>query len=176
MTIPTRGGASGIRFNDCFFSEPVSFADWIPQGCPGLFVILTFDPNWAPRPLRALCFGEFGNDTPAHAVLRDCSRMLSAAKSKDLFVCVLPMPFTTTAQRCALRDQLISAYNPACQLKDTAPSTDLAHKVNELERRQHEQNAQAMILAAGVSRFFDPPPPSRPRRRIGFNPLSEPVS
>jgi hypothetical protein len=176
MTIPTRGVASGIRFNDCFFSEPVSLADCVPQGYPGLFAILTFDLNWAPRPLRVLCFGEFGNDTPAHVLLRDCSRTLSANTRKDLFVCVLPMPFTTTAQRCALRDELISAYNPACQTSNSGTSRELAQKVDELERRQHEQNAQAMMLAAGISRFFDPPPPSRPRRRIGFNPLSEPAS
>jgi len=34
---------------------------------------------------------------------------------RPLYVAVLPMPFTTTVQRCALRDELIWAYNPAWQ-------------------------------------------------------------
>src|SRR5437773_1873966 len=109
MTNPQRQLPSGIRFNDCFFSEPISLADWVPPGCPGLFAILTFDPNWAPRQLRPLYFGEFGNNTPAQVVLRDCSRVLSGA-GKNLLVSVLPMPFTTTAQRRTLGDELISAY------------------------------------------------------------------
>ena len=95
MTIATRQAASGIRFNDCLFSEPVSFANWIPPGYPGLFAILTFDPNWAPRPLRALYFGEVGNNTPAHLLWRDCSRVLSTADGKNLFISIFPMPFTT---------------------------------------------------------------------------------
>jgi len=172
----TRQLASGIRFNDCFFSEPVSFANWMPPGCPGLFAILIVDPNWAPKPVRPLYFGEFGNDTPAHALFHDCSRVVSAAHGKNLFVCMLPMPYTTTAQRCALRNELISAYNPFCQTNQGGtPPRDLASKVDDLERRHQEHNAQVMLLVAGVSRLFDPPLPPQPRRPIGFMPPSEPA-
>src|SRR5947199_6712915 len=114
MTAP-RQFASGIRFNDCFFSEPVSFTDWTPPGCPGLFAILIVDANWAPKPVRPLYFGEFGNNTPAHALLHDYNCVAAAANGKNLFVCILPMPFSTTAQRCTLLNELIFAYNPVCQ-------------------------------------------------------------
>lgn len=175
MTHPAHQVGSGIRFNDCIFSEPVSFANWVPPGCPGLFAILTFDPNWAPRPVRPLYFGEFGNNTPAHTLFHQCSRMFSGENGKYLLICVLPMPFTTTTQRCSLRDELVSAYHPMCQSASYTPSNDLAQKVDELERRHQEQNAQMMMLVAGVSRFLEPPP-APPRRRIGFNPLPEPAA
>jgi len=158
MTIHPRQNASGIRFNDCFFSEPVSFADWVPQGYPGLFAIITFDPNWAPKPVRVLYFGEFGNNTPASLVLRDCNQAATEKSSKNLWVCVLPLLFTTTAQRCALRNELIAAYNPAWQLE-----------------RPHQQQNVLTELTAGGGRVFEPQEPTRPRRRIGFNPLSEPA-
>jgi len=152
----------------------MSFANWTPPGCPGLFAVLVFDPHWAPRPLRALYFGEFGNDTPSQRFFQDCARALSSVHDKQqLFISVLPMPFTTTTQRCSLREELLSAYHPACQNTPGTVSSELAHKVDELERRHQEQNAQVMLLVAGVSRFFEPPPPSQPRRRIGFNPLAE---
>ena len=176
MTIPTRQDPSGIRFDDYIFSEPVSLSNWIPSGYPGVFTVLIFDPNWAPRPLRPLYFGEFGNNTPAQKLYQDCARVVSTVHEKHLFVSMLLMPFTTTPQRCAVRDELISAYHPACQNNIAPMSSDLAQKVNELERRHQEQNAQVMLLVAGVSRFFEQPQPPQPRRRIGFNPLSEDAS
>jgi hypothetical protein len=174
MTTPT-SVASGIRFNDCFFSEPVSFVSWAPPGCPGLFVILTFDPSWAPRPLRPLYFGEFGNNTSPYVLLRECRRVIPQGDSKNVFVSVLPMPFTTTSQRCRLREELISAYNPAYQRNATTSSGELAQKIDELERKHQEQQAQVMMMVAGVNRLFESPAPVQPRRRIGFNPLAEPA-
>src|ERR1041385_131889 len=175
MTIPTRQAASGIRFNDCMFSEPVGIASWVPPGCPGLYAILMFDPNWAPKPLRPLYFGERGNNTPPQVLFQDCRRVLSG-NPKHLLISTLPMPFTTTTQRCSLRDELVSAYHPTFQGDANMPSSDLAQKLDDLERRHQEQNAQVMLLVAGVTRFFEPPAPAQPRRRIGFNPLSEPTS
>jgi len=176
MTMATRQSASGIRFNDCVFSEPVTFANWTPPGCGGLFAVLMFDPSWAPRPLRAIYFSEFGNNTSARQVFQDCSRVLYSVREKHLFISALPMPFTTTAQRRALLDELITGYHPAYQNHTSAAASDLAHKVNELEKRHQEQNAQVMLLAAGINRFFEPQIPAPPRRRIGFNPLPEPGS
>jgi len=174
MTSSARHLPSGIRFNDCIFSEPFRFADWIPPGCPGLFAILAFDPNWAPKPLRPIYFGEFGNNAPAQQLMRDVNRALHGS-SRNLLIAVLPMPFTTTAQRCALRDEMAGAYNPACQINGNAPGGELGHNTGELERKHHEQNMQVSMLAAEIGRFYEPPP-SRPRHRIGFNPLCEPAT
>src|ERR1700722_19905116 len=124
--------ASGIRFNDYFFSEPVDLATWTPPRCPGLFSILVNDPNWAPKAFQPLYFGEFGNNSPASAVLQDCSPVVAAAHGKTLYVSVLPMPFSTTQQRWALRSELVWAYNPACQ-----PALKLA----ELDKKHQEQAA-----------------------------------
>jgi hypothetical protein len=138
---------SGIRFNDFFFSEPLHLATWTPPKCAGLFSILVNDPNWAPKAFQPLYFGELGNNSPASAVLPDCSPMVAAAKGKTLFVCVLPMPFSTTQQRLALRDELIRAYHPICQA--------------DAIRIQPE-----FKLAELMNPPADSPPVSR--RRIGF--------
>ena len=96
---------AGIRFNDCVFSEPVRLSDWTPPSCAGIVAVLAHDPAWSPRPFRPLYFGEFGND------------FRRIAGTAPLLVAVLPMPYSTSAQRRALRDDLISGYNPIWQAK-----------------------------------------------------------
>jgi hypothetical protein len=97
----------GIRFNDCVFSEPVSLKDWTPPGCAGIIAVLAHDPAWSPRPFRPLFFGEFGNDTRG------------LAGTGPYLVAALPMPYSTTRQRRALCDELISAYNPILQSSES---------------------------------------------------------
>src|SRR5579863_2387122 len=128
--------APGIRFNDCVFSEPTRLDGWTPPHCAGLFGIFVADPNWAPKPFQPLYFGEFGNNAPASALLSECRNLIAASRGKTLLVSVLPLPFSTTSQRCALRSELICAYNPLCQTDGSKTTPlDLAHKFDELEKR-----------------------------------------
>jgi len=91
-------------------------------------------------------------------------------RGSDLFIATLPMPFSTTSQRWALRNELLWAYNPMCQgPTPKTPPADLAHKVEELERKHQEQTAQFGLLLASINRFFEPQPVP-PRRQIGFLP------
>jgi hypothetical protein len=154
---------SGIRFNDFFFSEPADLAGWAPPRCAGLFSVLINDANWAPKPFQPLYFGELGNNTPLSEVLQDCSRIAAIAKGKALLVSVLPMPFSTTQQRLALRHELISAYNP-CYQTDIGKSSarDLELKLADLQKKHEEQTAQMTQIMAGVNAQ------APPRRRIGF--------
>jgi len=162
-----RLAASGIRFNDYFFSQPVDLASWTPPQYAGLFCILVSDLNWAPMAFQPLYFGEFGNNSPASAILQECSRVTAAAHGKTLFASILPMPFSTTQQRWSLRNELIWAYNPACQLDDgKLQPRDLAYKLAELEKRHQEQTAQMTQLIASVNAPTEPA--TLPRRRIGF--------
>jgi hypothetical protein len=167
--------APGIRFNDSVFTEPVRIAGWIPPSCAGIMAILARDPNWAPKPFQPLYFGEFGNNG-AHAFV--LAALAGSSPGADLFVSVLPMPFSTTAQRHEIRNALISAYNPICQANSPGASTaELARKLDELESRQKEQNAQILALLSHVNKSFEPQP-AGPRRSIGFLPpalLSEPA-
>jgi hypothetical protein len=163
--------ASGIRFNDCLFSEPTRLSSWTQPKCACLFVVLVNDMNWAPRPMQPLCFGEFGNNSPVDALLRDYNRLLAAAGGKTLMVSVFLMPFSTTTQRWALRNELVWAYNPPCQTDGSASAGELARKVDELEKKNQEQTAQVTLLLASINK----PAESRPdpaRRRIGFLPSS----
>ncbi len=151
----------GIRFNDCFFTEPARLADWIPPRFTGLFVILAGDPNWAPRPFQPVCLGEFGNNTSPAAWGR-----------KGLYVSVFPMPFSTTSQRLALCNELIAAYNPVLQTKGIAAApADMARRMDELEKRHHEHSAQVLLMLGNIHKHFEPLPVPE-RRRIGYQPES----
>ena len=95
----------GIRLNDCIFSEPTRMADWKVPKYAGLFVILVKDANWAPKPYQPLYFGEFGNNTPDAPV--NHALLPSGASDGTLLISVLPMPFSTTAQRWELRNEFM---------------------------------------------------------------------
>jgi hypothetical protein len=151
---------TGIRFNDCFFSEPVDLNTWTPPKCPGLFGIVAADPNWAPKAFQPLYFGELGNNSPATALLQECMHVKAAAGGRRLLVVVFQMPFSTSQHRWALRDELIRAYNPIFQTGPaTTPRPDLAYKLDELEKKHQEQ---IHAINAGLDAQ-----PAR-RRQFGF--------
>ena len=168
----------GIRFNDFFFSEPTHLSSWVAPRCGGVFVILAGDPNWAPKPYQALFFGEFGNNAREILLPHDQVRLVNASKAEHLLVSVLPMPFSTTAQRAAVCQQLAQAYNPLCQTNGTGPaSSELARKLEELEKRHEEQSTYMQLLLANANKLLEPPPAAeRPRRQVGFLPPSEPAA
>lgn len=159
----------GLRLNDCLFSDPVPFAEWLPPACAALVAVLARDYAWAPKPFRPLFFAEFGNDT------RRTFQHGRWWSPGDLYVAVLPMPFSTSAQRRALRNELVSAYNPICQAAVTPAADELARKLEDLETRQQEQNAQILALLSRVANIFEPQAPG-PRRPIGFLPQSVPLA
>jgi hypothetical protein len=146
MSIVPNPGPPGIRFNDWMFSEPVTVSRWTQPRYAGLFAVLVNDPDWAPKAFRPLHFGEFGNNSPLAALPIDYSRLMAAAQGRNLYVAVLPMPFSTTAQRRELRNELLGAYNPECQAGETVP--------------------------ANINPVFQQPPET-PRRRMGFMPQTE---
>jgi hypothetical protein len=155
----------GIRFNDCLFTEPTPLAKWTPPSCGGLFVILAQDVQWSPKPFRPLYFGEFGNnDRPMHTV--DGRAM--AERADALFVAILPLPFSSSAQRYALRNELVQAYNPAPQAEwDRISTREIGRRLDAMEVRQQEQNTQIIALLQQLNRILQPQPVP-PRRPIGF--------
>jgi hypothetical protein len=154
--LPGHPNTQGIRFNDCFFSEPAPLAGWVRPKCAGLFGVLVSDPNWAPRPFQPLYFGEFGNNASDTDARSNYDALLTAANGRALLVCVYPMPFSTSAQRWALRHELVLAYNPMCQ-------------------RSAGQSANQEQQGDGLR--WTPEAPKEPRRRIGFMPqVDEPAA
>jgi hypothetical protein len=158
----------GIRFNDCVFSEPTPLNSCALPKFAGLFVILARDANWAPRQFQPVCFGEFGNNTPGPLAL---GSVRMPANAGTLFIAILPLPFSSSAQRCDMREQLVWAYNPVCQGNAMPPRNDLARKLDELEQRHAEQNTQFQLLMTSINRLFEPQPVP-PRRPIGFLPAA----
>jgi hypothetical protein len=166
---------SGIRFNDYMFSEPKPLGGWVQPRCAGVFVLLMRDPNWAPLPLQTVLFGEFGNDSREILQPHDQALLAAVVRPETLLVSVLPMPFSTTAQRSAICKQLIWAYNPACQTNgNSASSSELVRKLEELEKKHEEQSTYMQLLLANVNKMFEPNQPERPKRQVGF--LAPPVS
>ena len=162
--------ATGIRFNDCFFTEPVRLTDWICPRFTGLFVVLTCDPDWAPRPFQPLCFGEFGNNSGDPIDRSGYGWLRNANGTKGLCIAMLPLPFSTSGQRAVLRNELIAAYNPVLQGQSaTASAVDLAHRMDQLEKRYQEQSEQVLMMLGNIHRHFEPQPVPL-RRRIGFLP------
>jgi hypothetical protein len=166
--------APGIRFNDYLFTEPKQLCEWERPRYAGILAILVRDPNWAPRPFEALFFGEFGNNSQEVLLPNGQMRLSGAAATGGLWVSVLPAPFSTTNHRLEILKQLAWAYNPVWQTKGsaTAPS-ELARKLEELEKKHEEQTTQVRLLLASVNKFFEPQP-EPPRRQIGF--LPQPVT
>jgi hypothetical protein len=151
----------GVRFNDSLFSEPAPVGMWRPTGCGGILAILTPNSQWGPRPFQPLYFGEFGNDAMRGVNLR------ANIQRDDLLVSVLPMPYSTAAQRRALCNDLIASHNPVWQANRTVVPEELARKVDELAARQQEQSQQILSLLAHLARLFGPQPVG-PRKAIGF--------
>jgi len=139
----------GIRFNNYMFTEPVPLSGWHPPACAGIVVILARNPQWGPKPLQALYFGE-----PASVRVN--------AGQERLLVSMLPMPYSTAFQRRALCQELSASYTPAS-------AADLARKVEVLEARQQEQSEQILSLLGYIAKFFESQPVG-PKRPIGFLP------
>jgi hypothetical protein len=156
--------APGIRFDEYVFSEPGRLVDLVLPKCGGIVALLVRDSNWAPKPFQPLCFREFGNN------LREPHGF---AHTENLYVAVLPMPFSTAGQRSEILSRLSRAYNPVCQNGDGGQlPPDFARKLVDLERRHDEQNAQIRLLLETLNRFFEPQPEPL-RRPIGFQPRQE---
>jgi hypothetical protein len=110
--------------------------------------------------------GEFGNNGQHGLTLNGW--MPSPHGIDSLFVSTLALPFSTSAQRCALRNELIEAYNPISQAEGARTSSrELARKLDAIEVRQHEQNTQIIALLHQLNRIFEPQPVPA-RRPIGF--------
>jgi len=117
-----------------------------------------------------LCFGEFGNNSANPLENTGYSWALRGASARNFLISVLPMPFSTSAQRMALREELVSAYNPALQGHGgTEAPRELAVRMGELERRNQEQAEKILFLLGNIYKQFEPQPVPE-RRRIGFLP------
>jgi hypothetical protein len=166
--------APGIRFNDYLFTEPKQLSEWERPRYAGILAILVRDPNWAPKPFQALFFREFGNNSQEILLSNGLMRLPGTLAAERFWVSVLPVPFSTTAQRLEILQQLIWAYNPAWQAKGSAAEpSELARKLEELEKKHEEQTTQVRLLLQSFNKFFEPQP-EPPRRRIGF--LPQPVT
>jgi hypothetical protein len=113
-----------------------------------------------------LYFGEFGNNE--QPLLNVDSWVPPMGRPHELFVAMLPLPFSTTAQRCALRNELIQAYNPISQADWARMSTrELARKLDMIEVRQEQLHTQIVSLLHHLNQIVQPQQVP-PRRPIGF--------
>jgi hypothetical protein len=91
--------------------------------------------------------------------------------TEALFVSALTMPFSTSGQRSEIRNQLVWAYNPVWQASaGSALQSELAHKLEELEKKHEEQTTQLRLILANINRLFEPQVEPKRHRAIGFLP------
>ena len=111
---------AGIRFNNCTFTEPTSFALAMPPVASGIYVILAPDDSCRPRPFRAIYFGESGNFldrvTEKHERFDDWT--LEAGGVANTYVAFCPTPLLKEEQRRWVENDLVTRYRPVCNLKD----------------------------------------------------------
>jgi len=162
----------GVRFDDYVFTEAQHITQWVHPRCGGVLVVLARNAHWAPKPFEPLYFEEFGNSSPQLDPHVPGMGPRHPAASADIFIAVLPMPFSTASERCSVRDHLIRAYNPAWQKLSSVAAPELQRKLDELERKSGEQTHQLQLLVAMMNKLFEPLPVP-PRRPIGF--LTQPV-
>jgi len=113
-----------------------------------------------------LYFGEFGNNSP-EVLLPGSHGLLPASKGNTLlYVAALPMPFSTTAQRWALRNELVWAYNATWQATEARAPNGLNHLGEADQTPYQQQSAQLFHFLTGVTKPSEPK--REPRRRIGF--------
>lgn len=80
-------------------------AGWRPPACAGIAVVLVRNPQWAPKPLQPLYFGEFGNNLPSDSLSMSLPKIV---RPEDLLIAVLPLPFSTANQRRTLCNDLVT--------------------------------------------------------------------
>lgn len=111
---------TGIKFGDILFSEPVALPQttsvldhMVPQ--PGLYVILTPDARYTPRPFRLIYIGESDNvNARANAAHEKFSAWKRQAGTAQLYRALCLLSGTTKLQRQAAETVLIRAYAPPC--------------------------------------------------------------
>jgi hypothetical protein len=161
--------AAGIRFADCFFSEPVPFGRLaLPISSTGVYVILVPDPTWGPRQFQPVFFGEFGvsHDSSIEAMeLMACHRV---AAGRGLYVAVCTAFRDQSQDLARLKRDLILSYRPICNRESTVSGTPgMAQRVEALEKKSQEQETLLKLALTALGQFYQTPAESR-KRPVGF--------
>lgn len=113
---------AGITFHNRAFTEPMPLLLTQPPIASGIYAILKPDPACAPRPYRAIYFGESCNFPEGvaenHVHFNDWVR--EAGGAANIYVAFCSTPFLREEQRRWAENELIARYLPACNLKDSA--------------------------------------------------------
>ena len=160
----------GIRFADCFFSDPVQLPRFsFPLRTAGIYVIMAPDPTWGPWHLQPLFFGEFEGQRTAYVSPAQQSCCLRIAGGKTLYVATYTVPPQQAWQLPQVKQLLIERYSPIANLAGNAPDTDIAHKLASLEKKILEHETLLKITLAAIGQTIQAPPEPR-KRVVGFRP------
>jgi hypothetical protein len=166
--------ATGIRFADYVFGEPVPFGIYsAPPHMTGLYAVLVPDPTWRPRQFQPIFFGVFDGRRECQLSTAEHTACLRIAAGKGLYIAMYNLPPVyglTESDR--MRRELIQVYSPICNRESMdAHSSELAFKLDALEKKNQEHEMLMKVLLAAVGHLVQPPQEIK-RRTVGFQPES----
>src|SRR5262245_25648048 len=163
---------SGIRFADYIFSNPTLLERCtFPARSIGIFVVLVPDPTWGPWHLQPLYFGQFRPDGESEMSVTEQILCLRAAAGKPLYVSSYPVPMEHAFELSGIQRELIDHYWPMVNRRPTDDrAVDLAHKLDAVEKRIHEQEALLKLALAAVGQMGQSFPEPKRRSVVGFQP------
>src|SRR5262245_3010479 len=164
------GVSVGIRFGNYLFSHPVPLGPFsLPQRSAGLYVVMMLDPTWGPWHLQPLFFGEFGGQRQAWMSHTQQICCLRVAAGRTLYVALFAVPQHRGWQVSQIKKELIERYLPVANLESIDAATEIAYRLEVLEKRILNQDAMLMLALAAIGQMVQPLPEAK-RKIIGFRP------
>ena len=159
----------GIRFADYIFSNPASLDRFsLPPHSVGLYVILMPDSSWGPWHLQPLFFGEFGPDRQVHMSQAQQICCLKVAAGRSLYFALYAVPDQSGWAISEIKKELVVRYRPVSNLESLDRTTDLAQRLDSLERKINEQDAVLKLALAALGQTVQLQQPEPKKRIVGF--------
>jgi hypothetical protein len=160
----------GIRFGNYVFSPPAPLGRFsLPPRAEGLYVVMMPDPTWGPWHLQPLFFGEFGGQRQPWMSHTQQICCLKVAAGRSLYIAVCTVPRHRGWQVSQIKKELIEQYLPVSNLESIDAATEIAYRLDALEKRILEQDAVLKLALATIGQMVEPLPEPK-RKIIGFQP------
>lgn len=159
----------GIRFGDVIFGEPTLMDGGMYPASGGIYVLLTPDPTWTPRPFQPLYFGEFGIAGELQISPEKQLRCLRVAAGRNLFIAAHAMPLRQGSHFGSLKTDLIRQYAPIGNLEFAQEGVESATRIQDLEKKITEHEVVLSLVLTAIGQSAQKQPESR-KRPIGFRP------
>ena len=160
--------ASGIRFADFVFSEPIQVEYAIcPVASAGIYVLLISDPTWSPRQFQPVYFGEFGVNGQPQMSTAEQMRCLRIASGRSSYLAVHAVPLQHASEVSRVKQELIHQYVPLGNLDSTRGHAESRTRIEDLEKKIAEHEGMLKLLLSSIAQTASNQPEPK-KRTAGF--------